>query len=597
MRVLAGSAFLAITLSLPFVSLAAAQTPNPANSKGQGSFDGPAELPREYVKSSLSDTPAPGHKVQVKGADGLQEALNHASCGDTIELQAGATFGGELHFPAHKCDDAHWIIVRTSTPDSQLPPEGTRVSPCYAGVSSLPGRPFQCSVPATRAMAKITYTGKSSGPITFLDGANHYRFIGLEITRESPGSVVYNLVSLDRGAIADHIVFDRVWMHGVPQDETTRGIMLGGSKYVAIVDSFFSDFHCTAISGACTDSQAIAGGNGSLPGGPFKIVNNFLEAAGESILFGGGPATVTPSDIEVRKNYMFKPLIWMPGASGFVGGPDGHPFIVKNLFELKNAQRVLFEGNILENTWGGFTQTGFGLLLTPKNQAGSGGKSICPDCLVTDVTVRLSRISHVGSGLQIGNGISDTGGVSKAGERYSIHDIVVDDIIGKPVKGFGAFAQISMAKPTLHDVAINHVTGFPSEVLFIMGGPTTEERMFNVSFTNNIVAAGGDIQIVGTGGGPQNCSFQYRVKGPAGVLHDCFANPTFDHNVLINGNGWPKGNTTVKKAQDVGFVNFNNGKDGDYRLLPSSRFKHAGSDGKDPGADIDAIKTATSGVQ
>jgi len=49
----------------------------------------------------------------------------------------------------------------------------------------------------------------------------------------------------------------------------------------------------------------------------------------------------------------------MRGQPGFVGGRDGNPFIVKNHFELKNAIRVLFEANVLENTWGGFPKRGF----------------------------------------------------------------------------------------------------------------------------------------------------------------------------------------------------------------------------------------------
>jgi len=59
---------------------------------------------------------------------------------------------------------------------------------------------------------------------------------------------------------------------------------------------------------------------------------------------------------------------------------------------------VLFEDNILENTWGGFTQVGFAILLTPKNQAGAGGSNLCPDCQVTDVTIRNLVIKHVGAG-------------------------------------------------------------------------------------------------------------------------------------------------------------------------------------------------------
>src|SRR5262249_11310734 len=110
--------FLVITKSLATV----AQITRDA--KTEANFDGPAELPRLYVKSALADTPAPGRKTTVKDGDSLQRALDGASCGDTLELQAGASFGGDFHFPAAKCDDTHWIVIRTSAPDSQLPPEG-----------------------------------------------------------------------------------------------------------------------------------------------------------------------------------------------------------------------------------------------------------------------------------------------------------------------------------------------------------------------------------------------------------------------------------------------------------------------------------------
>jgi hypothetical protein len=136
----------------------------------------------------------------------------------------------------------------------------------------------------------------------------------------------------------------------------------------------------------------VGGGGGVHPGGPYKIVNNYLEASGENILFGGALATTTPGDIEIRHNHFFKPILWEPGVAGFIGGTSGKPFIVKNHFELKNAERVLLEGNILENVWGGFSQNGFSVLLTPKDQS----PNLCPSCRVTDITIRYSTISHVG---------------------------------------------------------------------------------------------------------------------------------------------------------------------------------------------------------
>jgi hypothetical protein len=565
-----------------------------------GEHDGPAELPRLHVASLLRDTPAPGKVIAVRAGEDPSQAVARASCGDTIQLQAGATFG-RLLLPEKKCDDSHWIIIRSSAPDSKLPPEGTRLTPCYAGVSSLPGRPALRCASTENVLAKIEFdTTGNAGPITIATGANHYRFIGLEVARASSPGITYNLIGPDKGP-ADHLIFDRMWIHGTAQNETVRGIMLSHLRYVAIVDSYLSDFHCVAKTGACVDSQAVAGGLGDDPMGPFKIENNYLEASGESIMMGGGEATNTPADIEIRRNHLFKPMIWMRGQPGFVGGLDGSPFIVKNLFELKNAQRVLFEDNVLENTWGGFTQSGFAILLGPKNQA-IGPRSVCPGCQVTDITIRYVTISHVASGLQIGNGLSDNGGAAKDGGRYSIHDIVVDNIEPDLLNGFGAFAMISMAAgdsvaPRLHDVSIDHTTAFPPRTLFIFGGPRTDPRMTGLSITNSIFTAGTKT-LASTGGGPQRNCAAAPNRGAESVLHDCFSSYSFRDNVIVDGGGgWPKDNTTPKNIADIGFSSYKDGNGGDYRLSARSKFKHAAADHKDLGADLDAIERATMGVR
>jgi hypothetical protein len=565
-----------------------ASSPSSASSNGDH-YDGPAELPKEYVKSSLKETPAHGKTTSVHSGESLDKVLSSASCGDTIELQAGAAFSGNFVLPDKNCDDSHWIIIRTSASDSSLPPEGTRLTPCYAGVSSLPGRPALNCVSTENVLAKIEFNGKSgSGPIMFAPGANHYRLIGLEVTRAVSPASVYNLIQF-KGP-ADHLVFDRLWMHGTRQDETVRGIMLGPTRYVAIVDSFFTDFHCVAKSGSCVDAQAIAGGVGDNPMGPYKIVNNFLEAAAENILFGGA-ATVSPADIEIRRNHMFKPLTWMKGQPGYVGGTDGNPFIVKNLFELKNAQRVLVEGNVMENSWGGFSQTGFAILLTPKNQ-----NNRCPFCRVTDVTIRYNRVAHLASGMQIANGLSDAGGTSADGSRYSIHDIVFDDISGPAYGGYGVFAQISATSPPLHDIKLDHITAFPPRSLFMFGVRNSIPKISNFVFTNSIVGTGAQ-SVVSTGGGPVNCAFQPDRQGIMGLLENCFTNATVTHNAIVgDGTGWPKGNITLKNLQAVGFTAVDKDRVADYRLLPHSRCKQAGSDGKDLGADVAAVDSATAGV-
>jgi hypothetical protein len=556
-----------------------------------GGYDGPAQLPLVYIQSSMANTPAPGATITVNAGGDFQAALNSANCGDTISLQAGATFTGSFTLPAKGCDDAHWIIIRTSAPDSSLPAEGTRITPCYAGVSSLPGRPALNCVSTQNVMAKLNLSTTGVGPVVMASGATHYRLLGLEITRSAATGIVYSLASIAAGGSADHIYFDRVWMHGTALDETTRGLQLGGSTYMAVVDSYFTDFHCISITGACTDAQAISGGLGSLPQGPYKVSDNFLEASAESILFGGGAATVAPTDIEITRNHMFKPLTWLQGQPGFVGVV----FAVKNHLELKNAQRVLVDGNILENTWGGFSQNGFSIVITPKNQ-----NNACPSCLVTDVTIRYNTSSHIGSGMQIANGLSDAGGPPFDGQRYSIHDDIFDDIDPVTYVGSGVLGQVSMGDgtPLLQNVTLNHITGFsPSELLNVGDDTSVNPPMSNIWFTNSIVNAGA--YPVWSTGGSTNCAIK---DVPITTMTACFANSSLSTNAIIAtpknypASSWPAGNFFPVNAAAVQFVNYNNGNGGDYHLQPTSPYKNAGTDGKDLGADVDAVLTAIAGV-
>lgn len=570
------------------------------SSSSASGFDGPAELPRAYIQTAVSNTPASGSTIAVNAGGNLQSALNSANCGDTIQLQAGATFTGTFTLPAKSCDDNHWIVVRTNADDSVLPAEGSRLTPCYAGVSSLPGRPnFHCAS-TNNVVAKLMMTGGGSGPIVLAAGANHYRLMGLEITRLSGTGSVNALSSIATGGTASNVIFDRVWMHGTAQDDTTRGIELGGSTYVSIVDSFFTDFHCVSKTGSCTDSQTIYGGLGNDQMGPYKITNNFLEAAGENILFGGGAATVSPADIQISQNHFFKPMSWLQGQPGYVGGANGNPFVVKNHFELKNAQRVLLDSNIMEGSWGGYSQFGFSVVLTPKNP---GGGLICSMCQVTDVTVRYNLISHVGAGFEIANGLSDNGTLAFAGQRYSIHDVIIDDIDGVKYLGPGEFAQVSVGSgaPLLQSVTINHVTAFPASHQFTIGDQVaTTSQMKNFVFTNNMVNAG-TYPVWSTGsGGTANCAVH---DSPLTTLNACFSSYVFSSNAIIatpSGfpvTSWPASNFFPASATAVQFVNYNGGNGGDYHLLSSSPYKGLGTDGKDLGADVDAVGSAIAGVE
>src|SRR5207247_2173657 len=80
----------------------------------------------------------------------------------------------------------------------------------------------------------------------------------------------------------------------------------------------------------------------------------------------------------VRRNHLFKPLSWKIGHPTYAG----RPWSVKNIFELKNARRVLVEGNLFEHNWR-HDQNGFAILFTVRNQGGA-----APCCPVEAVTFR-----------------------------------------------------------------------------------------------------------------------------------------------------------------------------------------------------------------
>ncbi len=568
------------------------------------SYDGPAQLPIATVASSMAQTPASGSVISVNAGSNLQSALNSAQCGNTIQLQAGATFSGTFKFPALNCDSNHWIVVRTSAPDSSLPAQGQRVTPCYAGVASLPGRPqYPCSNPQN-VLAKIEVSG-ANGPMTFQSGANHYRLVGLEVTRPVGTKGYPTLISVEVGGTANHIVLDRSWLHGTTQDETRDGFNLSGMSYVAIVDSYFSDFHCTSRSGACTEAHAVSGGTGDYQDGPFEIADNFLEASSQGILFGGAEATTTPTDITIHFNHFFKPMQWMKGNSPYQGGYSGDPFIVKNHMEIKNAIRVLAENNLMEDDWGGFGETGYAILLTPRNQHTKKQGDVCPICQVTDVTIRYTHIIHAASGIVLATSISgngEGGAPASAGARWSIHDVVMDDISQKYVGEGHLFLVVNgwPANP-VNTVTINHITGFPDAAggAMVVGNLTTNPEMYGFVFTNNLVTTG-EYPVWNSGRGKTSCAIS---SVPLTVFNTCFSTYTFSNNALIASpahyppSSWPAGNLFASDPNNVGFVAYDNGNGGNYQLQPGSPYQNMGTDGKDLGADIVGLNAALAGVE
>jgi hypothetical protein len=475
----------------------------------------------------------------VKADGDLQAAIDEARPGDAIELEPGATYQGP--FRLRRKDGGGWIRIGSKTPPPSL------------------GAGQHVSIAAAASMPKLV---AASGSVVIAEPASHhYRLVGLEIAPVE-GMFLHDLVELgyDEARVGDlphHIVIDRCYLHGDRRLGARRGIALN-SRDTAVVHSYLSDFKEVGA-----DSQAIAGWNGT---GPFTIADNYLEAAGENVLFGGADPAIpnlVPADIEVLRNHLAKPLAWRAGAGEF----QGVAWTVKNLFELKNARRVLVDGNVLEYNWP-HAQNGFAILFTVRNQDGAS-----PWSTVEDVTFQNNLVQHVASAINILG--SDDIHPSQPTRRIAILNNLFVDVGGS--WGAGRLFQFLEG---VNDVRIDHNTALQTDIA-IFGGERTPNEPF--VFQNNLVLHN-RYGVIGSGTAPGRPTLDRYF--PRGVVK---------RNVFVGGpaSSYPADNFFPSSIDAVGFVDR---QSGNYRLAASSPYKRAASDGRDPGADINAVAPAVARV-
>lgn len=262
----------------------------------------------------------------------LSTAINSLSCGETLEMQ-NLTYiapSGSLKF-SQVCDPAHWITIERDMTDTTFPPEGTRVTPCYSGMTSsvLVGLPaYPCTSPA-RHMPYIQKPGAGS---SILISGSYYRFVGIEWGRLNTYDLDFGIISLNNNAActapdvscmnaqANNIIFDRNIVHGDAQRQTTRAFGFGGARWVAVLDSYIYDI-TLSYAGGGGDAQAYGWGNGKyLTNVGFgKFANNFASSSTMSSLFCGSfveplsPSTGfdgIPHDVWFSQQWLYKNPLW-----------------------------------------------------------------------------------------------------------------------------------------------------------------------------------------------------------------------------------------------------------------------------------------------
>jgi len=484
--------------------------------------------------------------VKAGDSKGFQNAINVATCGDTIVLVAGSTYSGNFTIPSTSCSG--WIEIVSSALAS-LPASGTRVGPSNAA-----------------NMPKIS-TPNTSPAFQFLPDSNHWRLMGLEITTSyiSTVNTAYYLVATGesltvQSQLPAYLIFDRMYLHGLSTTNTQHGMGMD-TQSVAIVDSYCDEIHHNSA-----DSQCFFAYNGI---GPFLIQNNFIQAAGENIMFGGADPSITnlvSSDITIIGNMIQKNTVWQGEAAPY-------NWVVKNLFELKNAQRVLLDGNVMQYTWSAGQAEA--IIVRGVNQSGT-----CKWCVVQDITITHNLIQHAPQGIVMAN--PDTGTLSQTTQRILIQNNILNDIGSTNWGGshgwlFYIAIDNDYAPAPIQSIVIDHNTMFVNQLDIYIGDSGTVR---NLQITNDIFEYGSisGVSAVGTAEGTPSLTSSYVSSyiwkdivfiTPTGSSFGTYPSHTF----------W----NTLAGVNFTSITGTSPNYSGNLRLTGASPYYRAGTDGTDIG--------------
>lgn len=481
--------------------------------------------PQPVIESSTEG----GRIIRVPPGGNIQAALNAAQSGDIVELQAGATYSGTINLPNKPLTD--FVTIRSSAA-ADLPAE-KRVSPAQRS-----------------SMATITSGILGRPAVQAVNGAHHYRFVGIEFTASGKlfnyGVVVFGGSEKRPENVPHTLEIDRSYIHATGPTVSRRGIALNSAN-TTIKNSYIEGFAFRS-----EETQGICGWSGTRN---VKIINNYVEGGAENILFGGAdPANgeLVPTDIEISGNHLNKPRAWFKTAT------------VKTLFELKNARRVAFTGNYLEHNW-----EGSAFRITVRNQDGG-----APFSTIEDVVIRDNIIDGAGEGINV-LGRDDTQ-PSQMAKRISILNNLFLSIGGPSYAGSGYFLQMSGGEDVT--VANNTVLNEGNTVTFY------GDQLQNLVIRDNII-----------------CHGNYGVHGLD--LRSPEARRFFANNIIINNKRVSRDDAAIPPDSiwlpDIAAVGFDDPGGSNFALSASSRFKDKATDGGSIGCRTRSLPSSSvrSGVE
>jgi hypothetical protein len=540
----------------------------------------------------------------------FQTVLNSANCGDAIVLDAGATFSGNFQVPTRPCSGQ--ILVTSSA-----------IASLQAGVQV---QQFQAEYMPTIS------TPNAGSVLNFAPGASNWYFAGINFTVASGVQGLWNLITLSANAtsvteLPHNIVFDRVLVHG-NNEMCVRGFLADAVGF-GLINSQVYDFDNNY-----QDTQAILIYNSP---GPFLIVNNYLEATGENIMFGGASTTipgVVPSDITFRLNYVNKLTAWQGAPAPCGGTGQQQCYDIKNHFEVKNAQRILVDSNIFN--WDiPQGQGGESALFTPRAQCTqvNGVWSLpcaTPQAVANDITVTNNLFENVGAMVSVDGIDGDSPGYSQTGTTGTgmgqSTRVLFRNNLGVNVKG-GLAGSIAQSGNWVidHNTCIGGTANLSQTgqaggtQAFFGDAPPSTNLAF--TYTNNLawgpISADGDNPYMALMDFPSTANLSYDVFVGDTYPTSCALcglfgppYPTADHFFQAFSTATPvSGKPSCANANYpaacylldwalVQFTNFNSGvwPGQNLQLLPTSPYHNAASDGSDIGANVPAVLAATAAI-
>lgn len=517
-------------------------------------------------------------------------------------------------------------------------------------VESLSGLTFKLA--ATPGGTPIALTSAGTGMISVSSAMvpSNWAFRGLEMLPNGTNSPFYflefgNGSETSLNGMVTGMEVDRCYLHDNPPTRSIVHAVLDDGRYISIHDSWI-------VGANDGEAQAIAGIESP---GPTSIQNNFLEAAGEVTLYGGGWSPYGgPNQYKLfQGNYFYKPPIWKSASSavtpsgaclydatdplhaggewvtdtatstnyqctsGFtwattVSTPPS-AYTLKDMTEHKNGSHFSYLGNLYNYS---FTGAQSGEAWNNSTEYGSG-----PGAANDNITVMNNAVYNVFQAMervsQCSNLANTVCPVLPGNHVQKNNLIVVNNLacgVGFDTNTCGSSAGATQStpggfNPYFSGDTWNHNTiwtpdsyPFAASLTPIYASSPTEgcgpftPLPYTANFFNSIMP--GDFRGDCSAAGPllalyyTNSNFAANVlKGATGSYSSVGATNTW------SGAAFPTTNTSI------GYVNGTGALGGDYHLASTSPYSAQNAsptmlstDGTDVGADIDAINQATGNV-